>query len=430
MWVHKIGRKALPLNENTRVCSEHFENSVNRRLRADEYPTLKLPRLATGATVVPKRRSPRHRGLGTSFLLGLEEESTTHRDCAPLARNSVDVSCSTEITGDDIQHLESEIDRLSQVVSGLQNQVLSLKFSINNIADSDQKVSFYTGFPTFASFEACYKFLGPAVYELRYWTSQQKSFKGKGRTRTLPPMEEFFLVLVRLRLGLFEQDIADRFELSCSTISRIFTTWINFLYFKLREIPLWPPREVIKSYMPKSFRELYPTTRVVLDATEIYVEKPSLPDVEQMTFSNYKNNNTFKALIGISPSGAVTFVSQLFSGSISDKQLTRQSGVLDLLQSGDSVMADRGFDIQDDLTPLGVRLNIPPFLKGKSQLDEREMIETRRIASVRIHVERAMERIKNYHIFDRVVPSSLTDLTNQIFFVCAVLCNFWPPLCN
>lgn len=88
-----------------------------------------------------------------------------------------------------------------------------------------------------------------------------------------------------------------------------------------------------------------------------------------MTFSNYKNSNTFKALIGISPSGAIIFVSQLFSGSISDKQLTRQSGVLDLLESGDSVMADRGFDIQDDLTPLGVKLNIPPFLKGKSQLD-------------------------------------------------------------
>jgi len=70
--------------------------------------------------------------------------------------------------------------------------------------------------------------------------------------------------------------------------------------------------------MPKSFLELYPTTRVVLDATEIYVEKPSLPDVQQMTFSNYKNSNTFKALIGISPSGAIIFVSQLFSGSISD----------------------------------------------------------------------------------------------------------------
>ena len=57
------------------------------------------------------------------------------------------------------------------------------------------------------------------------------------------------------------------------------------------------------------------------------------------------------------------------------------------------------------------------------------MVETRRIASVRIHVERAMERIKNY-IFDKDIPSSSTDLANQIFFVCSVLSNFWPPLCE
>ena len=116
--------------------------------------------------------------------------------------------------------------------------------------------------------------------------------------------------------------------------------------------------------------------------------------------SNYKNNNTFKGLIGISPSGAITFVSSLFSGSISDKELTRQSGILALPEKGDSIMADRGFDIEADLIPLGFKLNIPPFLKGKTQLSEKEMVENRRIASVRIHVERAMERIKNYHIFD------------------------------
>ena len=72
-------------------------------------------------------------------------------------------------------------------------------------------------------------------------------------------------------------------------------------------------------------------------------------------------------------------------------------------------MADRGFNIQDDLTPLGVRLNIPSFLKGKSQLEENELIESRRIASLRIHVDRAMERIKNYHIFDRTLPASLNN---------------------
>ena len=84
-----------------------------------------------------------------------------------------------------------------------------------------------------------------------------------------------------------------------------------------------------------------------------------------MTYSIYKIHNTFKGLIGISPSGVVTFVSDLYPGSISDEELTRRSGLLELLQPGDSVMADRGFDIEEDLALVGARLNIPPFLKGE-----------------------------------------------------------------
>jgi len=83
-------------------------------------------------------------------------------------------------------------------------------------------------------------------------------------------------------------------------------------------------------------------------------------------------------------------------------------------------MADRGFDIEEDLIPLGVRLNIPLFLRGKTQLSYRETRETHRIASVHIHLKRALEHIKNYHIFDRTIPASLTDLANQMFFVCAI----------
>ena len=179
--------------------------------------------------------------------------------------------------------------------------------------------------------------------------------------------------------------------------------------------------------MPRTFKDLYPTTRVIIDATEIFIETPSLPELQQMTFSSYKNHNTYKCLIGISPGGAVTFVSKLFPGSITDRKLTQKSGLLDLVERGDGIMADRGFDIQDDLTPLGVKVNIPPFMRGKKQLDSAEMIETRRIASLRIHVEREMERIKNYHIFDRVIPATLTNVAEQMFFVCAVLTNFLPP---
>ena len=86
-------------------------------------------------------------------------------------------------------------------------------------------------------------------------------------------------------------------------------------------------------------------------------------------------------------------------------------------------MANRGFDIKEDVALIGARLNIPPFLKRKHQLSECELVETRRIASLRIHVERAMEQIKNFHIFERPLPPSSTDTTSQVFFICAVLTN-------
>ena len=114
----------------------------------------------------------------------------------------------------------------------------------------------------------------------------------KGRPRKLPPLKEFFLTIVRLRLGLLEQDIAYRFGISQSTVSRIFTTWINFMYLQFKRIPLWPPQGYIRSHMPQVFRERYPTTWVIIDATEVFIQQPALPELQQLTFSTYKNHNT------------------------------------------------------------------------------------------------------------------------------------------
>lgn len=102
---------------------------------------------------------------------------------------------------------------------------------------------------------------------------------------------------------------------------------------------------------------MYPNTRCIIDATEIFIEMPANPSAQQLTFSNYKNHNTLKALIVITPSGVISFISDLYGGNISDKKLTQLSGLLDLLEPGDAVMADRGFII-DDILPPGVTLNI------------------------------------------------------------------------
>lgn len=99
---------------------------------------------------------------------------------------------------------------------------------------------------------------------------------------------------------------------------------------------------------------------------------------------------------------------------------------MDLLEPGYAIMADHGFTI-DDILPSGITLNIPPRMNSSGQLTESEHTSTCRIASVRIHVEHAMERIKNYQILHNF-PNSMHNRINQIFFVCAVLTNFLPPL--
>ena len=66
------------------------------------------------------------------------------------------------------------------------------------------------------------------------------------------------------------------------------------------------------------------TTRVVIDPTEFPIEKPANRDAQAATWSVYKNRNTLKALVGCSPNGAMTFISYLYGGCISNKELTKK----------------------------------------------------------------------------------------------------------
>ena len=179
--------------------------------------------------------------------------------------------------------------------------------------------------------------------------------------------------------------------------------------------------------MPKRFQELYPTTRVIIYCTEIFTEMPSSYRSQSATFSSYKHHNTAKGPIGIAPSGAVTFVSDLYAGRSSDQKITRHCGILNLLEPGGSLMADRGFNIEEDL-PDGVNLNIPAFLNGKAQLELHDELETRRIASVRVHVERAINRVKNFRILQSIFQLSMAQDLNKVWVICCYLVNFLPPL--
>ena len=90
-------------------------------------------------------------------------------------------------------------------------------------------------------------------------------------------------------------------------------------------------------------------------------------------------------------------------------------------------MADRGFNIRDLLLRKNAFLNIPAFSDGK-QLSGRAVGKSRKIASLRIHVERAMERLKNFKMVQGVIPLQLKNSLNQVLLICAVLSNMQDPL--
>ena len=220
-----------------------------------------------------------------------------------------------------------------------------------------------------------FNLLKPFAEKLKYWdknkekevTYQKDSSKKKpGKQRLLTIMEEFILTLVRLRLGLLSRHLSDIFGVSEGTVSKVFTTWVCFLSTVFRDILLkWPCKEDIKKTLPRSFCK-FPSTRIIIDCTEIFLQKPTSPSTQRATWSNYKQHNTMKALVGISPTGYFTFVSKLWTGNVSDRYITEKSGLLDKLEEGDCVMADKGFNIRDLLTRKQVALNIPPLCKGNS----------------------------------------------------------------
>ena len=119
------------------------------------------------------------------------------------------------------------------------------------------------------------------------------------------------------------------------------------------------------------------------------------------------------------PSGAITFLSKLYSGNISDLAIVKESKFIDLVEEGDDIMADRGFNIRHLLLPKKATLNIPSFSHGK-KLSVKAVRRSRNIATVRIHVERAIRRMKTFKILSGIIPLKLRYSLNQIV---AALCN-------
>ena len=127
----------------------------------------------------------------------------------------------------------------------------------------------------------------------------------KGRCQILKPVEEYFIVLSRLRRGFSEHHLGHLYGVAQSTIRRIFVQWINFMFLKFGQVCIWPSKSVVQETMPADFKEKFSSTRVIIDCIEVFCEMPSSLLLNSELFSSYKNHVTLKGLVGIAPSGEI-----------------------------------------------------------------------------------------------------------------------------
>ncbi|XP_056449309.1 uncharacterized protein LOC130384926 isoform X2 [Gadus chalcogrammus] len=209
----------------------------------------------------------------------------------------------------------------------------------------------------------------------------------------LHPKDQLLMTLMELRLNLLQADIAERFRVPQSVVSRIISQWLDFMEEKMRCYVPWLPSETIQATMPQSFKEHYPLTTCVIDFSETPLQKAHNLD-----------------------SGA-------YGGRCSDKFITTNSGFLEYLRPGDEVMADRGVVIQDLLFERQVKLVLPAFTRRGLPLSEEDTTNTRPITNVRVHVDRVIRSLKNYRIVSQTVPINLAPKFDKILRVCPGLCN-------
>ncbi|KAL0970440.1 hypothetical protein UPYG_G00241950 [Umbra pygmaea] len=302
----------------------------------------------------------------------MDVECSDHDYCSNVEPAALDLS---------LGHNEDQSAEIERLQKRIEEITLSSKFCLERFAASDYDIRFFTRFASHAHLMAFWRQIEPATGKIVRVTRARTAAKTDEvphavNATSLQPIDEFFLFMTYLSLGLMQKDLAQRFRIHQSTVSRIINTWANFLYTVLGAVGIWMDEETVNAHMPDVF-QFYSDTQVILDCTELRCQTPNSLLLQSEVFSFYKSHCTFKGLIGMAPHGAVTFVSSLYEGAISDREILKQSGIVSLLKPTMAVMVDKGFLVEDCVP---CKVHIPTFLSKRAQLSGPEVRKTQSIA--------------------------------------------------
>lgn len=302
------------------------------------------------------------------------------------------IETQTDITGELIVSMTSELQNLRTENIHLSSKVENMceKYDQIDFEGKDEKVLYFTGLQTYQILFTLYTFLEPCLPV----------------KKSMNKFKMLILTLMRLRLNVSSSFLSYGFNISLATVSRIFSDVIDVMYVRMKPLVVWPSRDELRKTMPMQFRKYFGTKCVVIiDCFEVFIDRPSSLKARAETWSSYKHHNAVKFLIGITPQGTVSYISKAWGGRVSDKYITENGGFLNNIYPGDLVLADRGFDIEASIGSMMAEVKIPTFTRGKAQLAPADLELTRKIAHVRIHVERVIGTVRQkYTILNGPLP--------------------------
>lgn len=331
--------------------------------------------------------------------LSEEEEQEEESDVPMPADHDYRAGSTISVDRDKYEGMLSELEELRQKVASFH---LQSPFGLQKFSASPEDIHHYTRFASYEHLMAFWSLIENAATKMVRVTAEEGSTStktSKAAPTKLQPIDEFFLFLTYLSTGCNQLELGHKFEIHRSTVSRIIVTWASVLYC------------VLGSTLPRDFNSFYGDTQVILDCTKLQCQ------IESDVFSGYKSQCTFKAIVGVSPHGTVIFVSSLFEGSMSDREVFQQSGVTSLLSPDMAIMLEKDFR-EGDLTPESA------FLSKGGQMPAEEVLKTQSIARLRGHVDRVICRVKENKLFDSKIPLPISGSINHIFTVACLLSNY------
>lgn len=151
------------------------------------------------------------------------------------------------------------------------------------------------------------------------------------------------VTLLKIKQNDILERISDQFDISRTKLSGMILSGIEVLGNFFQNFVYCPHPKQIKQNLPLVFKIRYSDVQMIIDCFEIQISKPSNPLRQAQTWSQYKNCNTVKYLIGCTPNGFVSFISKGYGGRISDKAIVEKSNLLNFLKPNAVILADGGF---------------------------------------------------------------------------------------